>query len=401
MVDTNAKTGRPFELHAFQPRENSAVVQFTWCLAQTTRDKLQEKGVAFPHMFLGILKRDEVGHLQEYDRQIVPLDSAAQVYFYDPGTFEIHASIIWATYDGKGKDSCIRTAKHRSTCGAILNVMLRRESSPPRDFKFPLLNRYSYRHNQVDFDNLGVNHLGWSDHCTWIVPEGQFAPEPSKFMKRWVGLFYNNAPNDQCHFRKWKFLTWALTFSGLALAYLLLRWMGQFLLLLFGLLIGRRDLDPRALLHPKKWDFMDVYTQSGREAYWWLTNSEGKCRKGWVSVLFMPVGWELAASVGAAIAPQLNWIEMLMMAGLFLASFLVLVVGIILIARVNNKETQLARTEFEKFYEDRLEPLVCTQGGPKVGSFKALPESHKTYRIRFLDTKAKVCKPFRRGAYWE
>jgi hypothetical protein len=409
---------RAFEIHVGQPAENSAAADVTWCITPEAWDVLQAEGVRYPHMLVCITRvvKDSGGDekLEEYDRMLAPLDQGFVRYqFNDPGHFRVHGVVVWSHFDEHNKGHKDRKAAFRKLGQLVA------KTGATFDYRFVTWGG--------EFTTSGTSRcFSWVDSQDWLVPDGFFAKEPSPFWKAWSEIFWSSKPRDQCEFRDRCLKTAPLL--PLGAIYMALRWELQITLMLLGVILGVRGMRPKALLHPKGWPLLSVLGEPGRDAagYYWRTDKSGKPRRWWQMIprmpfLWMAVGalaWAILSTSGKSVGVDLLLWCLVGAVGAVLG--IVVIVGVLawadklfpklgrgILQAVRAADEWLAsrdaaaevreRARLEKYYTQRLEPLICTMGGPRVGSTKALPKSHRTLKVAFYEAKAKVCKPFRRG----
>lgn len=434
-----------FKLNIGQPNPASAVIDVTWCLNRKAYDQLAEKGVRFPFMLITVFSWEDRRYhegekfLRDYTRAACRLDDAmVQLRFNKPGTFKIVGSVVWAPkfIEEKGLRSASQWVKGR---------FLKKEEDNPSHFAFSMTDYDNqFRINSVLEDRM----LDWDFQVDIAVQEGFFAKEPPSWLKWYGNLWCEGKPVDQCHFRRR--VLWSIPKFPFVVLYVLWVLALRLITVLFALLIGRRDVKLSAMLHPFDLDVSAVFGHNHRfdsaSGYWWLSNSKGQ-RRHWVASLSMaPFGWVVAIFaffgiffaavsavtsfwdllVGDHLVETLIWLgkvlgayAVLLAVGVCVGFFIELLYKLGKKFFAGNEEEREARREareaadaarleakqkseakeaaeaLERYYSARLEPLVCDLGGPKAGSLKALPKSHQTFRLRFLDFKAQVCKPFR------
>jgi len=206
---------------------SEARIPIQWCVSKETIKKLENEKVVEPLLLLSITSDGK-----EVDRQVVPLDSVrTYVTFRKKGNHTLHGVIVWNNFDRNirsyflGKDSWGREYLRQ-----VINV--RGEFND--EWVRGVVRTFSHT-------SLDVN-----------VSEEFFAKEPPKWLKKWVGCFYNNPiPVDQCGFRERVILSFSLLPIFLAIGSLLVA-MDTLPIGLWFLLIGARGINWKLILSPWK-----------------------------------------------------------------------------------------------------------------------------------------------------
>ncbi|HOX61041.1 MAG TPA: hypothetical protein PLV72_03490 [Candidatus Magasanikbacteria bacterium] len=425
-----------FRISCAQPNPDSAVINVAWCLNQKTVEILRDNlAVKHPYMLVSVFCK-EAGEsyipgdyrLSEYERRLVPLHSGmTQFQFHRPGTFFVIGSIVWAALD----DSISKE-------GALnwLSDLYMKKDIRTGCFERVLHNVWSYAPNTGLPHRL---HLPYHDYREIAVRDSFFAKEPPGWLSWYVNLWCDDRPRDQCQFRRRAILAFLFKWIP-ALIFLVYQECSRFIVVLIALLAGRRGVRYQAFLHPFSWysgSVWGAFPDMDASAYWWLTDSKARFRPNVLPFLMLPAGWLVYGLVfmfgiypfiGDFVTKSAGYggIPIWASLGLFFGGFLALVfilfvcfwiilraVGIVGAIRRSKRGTaqeqqdrataekqrlaEKRKREIEEYYVNRVEPLSCERGGPKVATLKALPESHRTLVLEFLDLKAKVCKPFRLG----
>ncbi len=244
-------------------------------------------------------------------------------------------------------------------------------------------------------------------------------------------------PKNQCEWRPRKIFAFSLQPFLVFGFYLPVRTCYAVFKTIFCLLIGfyPNKIGWKAIIHPFNMDCSDIADKEdlkdGRN-YWWITKSDRKERSRLEKIFMSPItAYSLAIVFLIAVALNLFYFASIIRFlewDVLLACLLfsVLAMGSVLVlywismfildcffSKILEKRAQelrdrkwaaeeerikeekrLFQSSLSFFYEQRLQPLACTQR-PREATLASLPESHRTMWLRFMDIKVKACKPFR------
>ncbi|MBI4281035.1 hypothetical protein HY628_02460 [Candidatus Uhrbacteria bacterium] len=414
---TNGVKKSYFHLVFGQEGEVEAAMRLAWCLESDGLALLREKGIRFPHLFVVSYRQDGEGdgaRLVDEQRWLLPLEDGFTVlYFQSHGQHLICATIVWAANQSSQRQSWAEL--HRSFLRKADNGKWYIPFSNGREF---------------DLVYLPSFHLPTYESAEVTVAKEFFAPEPPAWQRWWVNLFFETKPRDECEFRKRQWF-WAYPFQWLPVFFwvttnIFVRAVCCGVMFLF----GYRYVNWKCLLHPFSMDFGDLdATESLLKAppytshYFHTSRADGTRRPRWQWPLRLPLVWANLAGIAAlAFFYPKEMMRVALLTGnvtLRLVIILVICVTAVTAKRLvwrrltRNEEVGTKRSErtarlfkerkkfeqrkMEVFFTRSLEPLTCANGGPRTAALAALPPSHrKRIKLRFLDLKARLCRPFAR-----
>lgn len=415
-----------FELIVDNPNQASPTFQFSWCVNKKGREELLEKKVLFPFLLVVVTVPHETyrgsGEWREERRILHPLDRGmGYIEFRRPGEYLIHASVIWSDDERNFKKA------RRS----ILDKYS--EMDDNGNFKCQLHDGIDYRPSFIRFSKLPFH-----DKILIKVDENLFAPEPPKWQRKWVNLFWSGRnPKNECDFRKRKWFL-AFTIQPFLVAIFLVFRTGLALLKAFWcLFVGMRPkrIYWSAIIHPFSWsieDIADKHERRNKKNLWWITDSEGRIRPFIEVLLICPYFISILIVIFAlntnliplhGTISQLHNGEMkffmipsiifgvgfVLSSAFFIYYFLSFIVRRLLNEKwfrnyQKKKEERASRRKEKKeasldvslsfYYNEMIEPLSCDKR-PREATLKSLPASHRTFILRFNDFKHNVCRQFR------
>jgi hypothetical protein len=273
-----------------------------------------------------------------------------------------------------------------------------------------------------------------------IVPLEVFAKKPPDW--KWTNLWFETKPKDQCHFRRRRFLAYTIQPICVAI-YLLAKLFIALTTIPFLLSCGMRKIDFKPLFHLWNLDSSDIWyyvSFNPINSVFWNSNYEKyRDRKSryylipFTPILCLPVltyfyffppvpntatvtvtVWDLIFATGKlAILISISFI------GLKFLGYLIGKIGCLQLnsldgliewldkkgqekrerkrKKAKKEEEERLRIEREEGVkiEEELQVIVCTNKAidfaPKLD---ALPLHKRTFSLKFLQTKAKVCKTF-------
>ena len=407
------------------PEAVRAVIPVRWCVEKGVLDELKREEVENPYVLLSV---EHDG--REESRDLVPLSKMLSfVDFLSSGKHVIHASVVWnetgevkplrkavfaPTIDGQGQPVFRREVYARNEDGSV-------EFSPDY-FCGHINNNCTIASISKAVGSLEVN-----------VGSEFFAPEPAKWEKWWVNLWFELPPRNQCFFRRRRFVAY-IPQPPAVLLWILFLGILRSLYAGVSLLLGMRDVHFSPVFHPFKYTIRAVcprvgeyeqylnnegFAQRGYRKYWsarnnfFFTRKDGARRSGWFFFLHPLV--VLAITAGSYGIYRLNQWRLLAMAVLGVIALVLFVFSLTrLLPKLSKKLYEWRWTRTSAREEDKvvarlaerqralaemlssLEPLVCdTVALPARVS--ALPRDRQTVSLRFQEFKAAVCKPFARG----
>lgn len=400
------------KLIAEHPEAAEAVMPLRWCVTPDTLAELKNRGAINAHLLLVVIHDDD-----EVDRHLVPLGQMMDyVEFQRKGKHTVFGTIVWheegnvfylrkmlaaGNFDSPFNTGRLQDYETRE----VVERLLPREL----DAGEPLYTDYHIRH--LDLTALHV-----------VVPAEFFAKEPPEWEKRWVNLWFETKPRDQCQFRRRRFAAYTIQ-PPLVLFWLVARTLFQVIAGTFLVLAGMRRVDFRALTHPWTYSVDDLWSDVEKGNSVFLRERSGK-RRALLWWAFTPLAWLIVfagAMAGNLItATGIPWwllavaapLALIVPAAVITVGFWLLVVAfggaVSLYGRIFRRETsdererrvaeerrrreEAARLAFEREHARYLAAIACD--GPVAVNLKALPKQYRTVHLRFLDLKARVCRPF-------
>ncbi len=365
----------------------SAIIAVRWCVCPSLLTKLKKRAKQEPYLLL-VITRDG----SEQERRCVPLQQTLEyISFRSPGEYQIQATIVRFKKTEWGAHRFLKTMR---------DVV---------DYKGKLLSSAEFQRNWRD--NLTAK-IGYG-HTTVNVAPQFFAERPRNWVWNWVNLWRDQRPVDECHFRRRAFYAFSLQ------PFVVLIWLVAtiiFRLLAAGTmryLLGARGIDFAPAWHPWQYSYEDMWHefQCSNAKWFFTTDSKGEERFPFLC-LFSPaslLGFTLLACIldvkwGSASPWSLAW-GLLVAPGLFAliisACFILAVLEKIFPNAQNwraeraKRKKKAARLARRQQWKETYEPLVC-QGSPLRASLDAIPKQQRTLYLRYMDLKARVCKPFAR-----
>lgn len=354
----------------------SASILIKWCTDKTTLEKLKGMGVLNPH----ILLVNAVGG-KEISRLLVPLKQAMEyVRFQTHGRNTIYATIVWAD-DGKPSTLWDIYATDVLDCNG------------------------SFHYNMDSYQGFGFTTTEFAG-IDVVIPQELFAKAPPRWLERWVNLWYETKTRDQCHFRKRMIPAFTIQ-PPLVLLWLILRSLiGVAAVMFWILLIGMRGINLKPLIHP--WRQKLEWVWVGRKETIFLRDLRDKKGEEFYQLYILPLMpivpvilfmFSFLIFAGKLKYTTENAVYSSLYMSMIITGFLVICGAIIdaishLISYMPVKPLEVKREEYKQKY-DGFGYLLC-DGGDLPANLNALPPKRRTIHLRFMNLKAKVCKPFAR-----
>lgn len=378
------------ELHISNTEVTDGNAVITWCVSKEVIAKLAAAEILDPQLILCIAPEGGAYNGKREYRTVVSLkELMTYVNFRVPGKNK-----IWGFISSKSK----REAKNKFL------------TKIDGEYQTSILNHYGddYAFWIKDDETYNANFLGVTQPLSVDVPKECFAPEPSELKKTWVNYFHRDRPVDQCEFRRRSIFAYTLQPVIMVLNLFI-----RLLPLILATLIGSRGWSLKYILHPLTYDLnlaTDVL-KGGSIFIKHLPEDEYDCditlsyliRSFW-ALPFMPLVmiffaliwlfnafWLLGAIIGGIICTVvLIFVIAFIQSGKAGNTLLYLYEKISKLTNINNSEKS------EKVWytdEDEINLLVCN-GEKKMKKLSDLPRQHRTLKLRFLDLKSRVCRPF-------
>lgn len=378
-----------FELHIDQQDASvqSGTVPVRWCLDPRLFRKYTSAQIKDMKVLIVVIpKRGSTGKVRSEQRKLVSvLDLMTYVEFRKDGTNHIF--------------------------GFVLTPYLGVTSGTPNGEKINLQRKFMGRsEGRWDTDVIWEDNeeqfvasdrvrsflaLEQKAHITVEVPEECFAPPPPEWEQNFVNALFRDPAIDQCDYRRRRMLAYPL-----ALVYVPLITLIRVIVYIGGLGLGLRKLDHEPILSPYALT-TDVIWINVEESIFFPKQkiflvqfsplivglvSFGMWKVLDVSVL-PAIGWALAALVGGTL---------LVLVSIFGSGFF-----------------QQLRSDYDKYMAERkgvvrnneqeqarldaLRDVLTCSNGPVGTGLDSIPFKYRSFRLRFYDLKAKVCRPFAKG----
>ena len=409
ITQTNSKENQ-MKLVTNSDTAGNPTVAIRWCLVPEEIAYLKDNKISNPHIFLVI-----VNNKKQVDRQLIPIsDLMTYVSFRRAGDNTVFATIVW-------------------------------DNDSLKDLRKYYMGKYKYGYKNSfydkDLDTITDTNGYGLDAITVNVSADFFAPEPAEWEKKWVNLWFETEPKDQCRFRKRRILAYTIQPPLVLLCVIWLVFFRTLSVLFFVVIRTRTKVNFAPIIHPFKNDNEDVWHESlnaGRNIY--LRKKDNTEREDYTiaGVLFHPITIIVLSAILLIIDLAgteifLGWWSYLLGALVVGVSVIVLVLIISVLGEVvkwlagnikswrkktsvskqksklSRRQKKLARqaeanrlaeaakqlalqAELEKLKKEFA--LISCNGGPLVPKLAALPKEKRTIHLRFLDLKARVCKPF-------
>lgn len=366
------------ELHIDDINVSSSVVPVSWCVDKELLKLLASTGIENPQLVICVSPAGHY-HKSKEIRYVVPLkDLMTYIEFRSPG-------------------------KHR--VWAFVSTQFR------KDARREYLSRLD---DILDCDGEEWSSWFWIENKnilkvsrTYIeveVPDGCFAPDPPQWEKDWINWLWSIDVDNQCEYRRLRIF--AYTVQPIVF---LINCIIRLLSFAGGLLIGSKSLTLHYLRHPLATDLLDALSNFEGSHFVRTPDptflDKGLLGKFFVDVvrtivylLFMPIlmiMWALLIKFLGLHAVAV------IASGLFASIVIALSVIFAGLTIANSAQKNMLKsknnTTTEFWYLDKIEQdlLVCN-GQKKPLKVAELPSKHRTIKLRFIELKSKVCRPFRR-----
>lgn len=429
-------------LHINGQDAQDAVFPIRWCLSPRLFSFLRDNGIK-AYLLLTILGK---GKWEERNtRQLIPItDLMAYLTFYRAGDHTIFGAVIWEQNSDEKRLRQI-LLKQVGYCydfslfddeGHFLSSDGLEKVEEQNGLCF-----YSVPADEDKKDYPASATLKVS------VDKRFFAKDPPSWLRDWVNLWFNHDPVDQCSFRRRMILAFTLQPPAVGLV-LIFSFLLRSFLLFFGTFLGLRGLNWKAIIPSSRYDsigdvFDDPQKRRWREDRWrifFLYDSEHEQRPIWFISLWPPIASAAIIAItlfgrkitNLPVSHLLNdavrWTLIVIVA----VNVLCFTVKILFVGAVvgfewchgilSSPERRKRRQQAKWAKEDRrrmlaeqkatlieqrrkmlaassftppaLELALVCDHLPKVAALSALPANQRTIRLRFMDLKRKVCRPF-------
>lgn len=387
-----AKDKTMFEIKVSDVDVSAGSIPVSWCLDMETIAKLSEDKVKDPQVVI-ITAPVNNYHVRKESRKVVPLkDLMAYVEFKSSGPNK-----IWAFISTRGREYAKDTYLSRRGGEYITDILDNGGDEWSVLFahtKYDENGEYAGRTKEPDFASI----------VDVEVPAGVFAAEPSQWEKNWVNHFFKEKCVDQCDFRRRRLFAYTLQ-----PVIILLQQVIRLAITLLSAAILSKGFSFKPLLNPlamdmdDTWDLLrggSLFVRELREDKEYDVPKTTKkiisyCVRKFLLVPFLPiivipvVLLALFKPVGLAI---------------FSSAFIVILLGLLLVAFIGGGAAKqfikkvldlLSDEPAEAWYLNQEEITLLTCNPEKKPlTFNTLPAKKQSLKLRFLNLKSKVCRPF-------
>lgn len=380
-----------FELKIADLDASSGTVPVSWCVDHETLKLLSDRNVEDPQVVIVVSPTGSSYHSSKEYRKVVPLkDLITYIEFRSSGTNKVWGFIS------------LRPLKDAN------NRYLTRDYG---DFKTDILS-YDGNDWSITFqphynpNNVLLN----STPLTVEVPKQCFAKEPWAWEKAWVNAFFRTKCIDQCDFRRRRIF--AYTIQPILMFFNI---MVRLLILLVSAAVGARNCSIQPVIHPFRYSIGDAQEIiSGGSIFIRQLPEDSKSHwdpdsvRSGLSYLFrsfylLPL-MPIVSIPLVLLTVYHHWMVLLLIGAAVIGGLIIFsIVTAILTGtfglfgkQIYQKLSALNKDEDSNLWymqRNEMDLLVCNTS-KKPLTLASLPSNKKTMRLRFLDLKAKVCKPF-------
>lgn len=374
------------------------VMAVRWCLERSDVVMLKERQAQNIHILFVIVY--EGTNLE--DRFLVPIDQMmTYLSFRRPGNHLVLAKVIWTFSDG------LRSKEYLHRFLSKIDYRL---------YERDLLDEERRGFNNYHF-NMDIGCLPSAADFEVFVPRQHFPTEPSASVKRLVDFGFEYRSVDQCMFRR-RLLSAPFRLA-LAACWAVITALFRAILVIILVLNGNRKINFSAIIHPWRNDIRDVATDTEEGNTWFFRRADGTRRSLFIWLLFPYLHLMLFVYIPLLIKAALKvtyWRALFLMVegpvsfavriakGILafsgwwwmIVALCALFIILYAIRRKKGKPKAAKRkeTSWEPTYDyDKLYKLLACRTGI-APTLESIPAERRTFRLKYLDLKAKVCRPF-------
>lgn len=386
---------------------SEAVVPVRWCICPAVFRTIRDEKLQNPHLLLVVTQEK-----REVQRHLIPLSREMTfISFPRPGDYSIQATILSC----QDVDFIKKTILEK--CG-----------------------NYNYRQEVLSYDgNISANirldiiQLGKGEIGVNVAP-GFFAKKPPRWLWDWGNLWYETEPRDQCQFRRRCILAFSIQPVAVSIWYMFFSLSRLFIAALLRYGCGLRGVDFGPVIHVFRNRTKDIWYDLDKSVF--LYDKDGM-RLPSIFFWFQPI---IVISIMLLAYLQIIGLNAFGLSNLrpvilyvFISTFGILL-GVILshifyyfscrlffkiadkvfppflerrtekriikagwVVEKKKRREKEKDEQFKRECDELIWPLVCKQDGePLKPSIKAISKQRRTIYLRYLDLKARVCKPFAR-----
>lgn len=379
----------PLEIKIPDINIQSGTVAASWCVSPELLKMLAEQGNHDPQIVIITATANRLRyHVTKESRQVASLkDGLTYIEFRSSGENNVWAFV--PVQFKKAKD--VKTRFLSRSDGSFATTVL------------------DYNGEDFDWQYKTNPMIQLAPPLKVILPEGAFAKEPSAFEKNWVNWLFRTKCVDQCAFRRRRMFAYTLQVFPF-LGSMLLKFLGTFA----AAFVGSRNFSFKLLANPLNYSFLDADELFGDGTVFikQIPDSEnpfsGNCvtpdsqlqlghyvrhitRKFW-ALPFMPLSLLVEGLFVLGVISShfiLLWIVLGLVAAVI--SFFVATAAIGMYQERQEAE-ELKQTPWY-LKEEEMDFMMCSRT-KKITKISDLPSSKRTLKLRFLDMKSRVCRPF-------
>lgn len=385
--------------------EQNPTIPVRWCVDRDELVFLKNANAENVHILLAVRY---IGGRE--DRQFIPLNQAmTYVSFRWPGEHTLHAKLFWCETD-KVKLMKSHFLERSSKKGYENNIFKQFDDGPK------YLNSLDNWTGDVPVSDTPQTEMKIS------VPKEYFAKEPPEWLKSWTNLWFDYPPVDQCAFRRRLIL--ALTIQPPVYAvWLVLRTILFTFWVVCLAIFGMRRIKYSVIIHPFTTEFTDIHRNLGKS--WFTAGSKGEDKE--YRVWFHPLMLLFYYAIITLLIRHFGWIRAILTNRIvqIVAAIIVLIVLTIVFygrtvrwlgerkravrrekyRREDEEERarrawlskpdvqEQLRRERERKLNESFSLIGCATA-PATASLSTLPPANRTFYLRYMDLKMRLCKPF-------
>lgn len=401
-----------FRILIQDPSVQTGMLSVSWCASQALLDLLAESKIAKPAVLIVTAPAGERYHASKEVRKLVPFkDGLTYIDFRTSGPCNVFAAIV--PLRDESDFTKAREMVFSRTGGEWDTDLLNQDGSGFRDSwneKTASYATYKQWGIDRDYNKTDDEHDGWravTSQIEVVVPEGLFAKEPPAWEQTWVNIMFRNPPIDQCDYRKRRLWAYSIQIP-IALFVLAFRIVASIVLMLAGF----KQVSWAPVLRPLIHESEDIIDFDGGNWFWPDINEDSFVQYAGRFALpaFSPLSLIGASGIAwmvSSAAEAFSWMSFFMTAVSIVATAAIVVplaVGVITALAVfvqyqSRKQDELAKRTpvvYDYMRPGTAQYLSCDAMGDRARTLADVPREQRTLRLRFEDTKAKVCKPFSR-----
>ena len=243
--------------------------------------------------------------------------------------------------------------------------------------------------------------LSFAEPIVIDVPQELFAKEPPEWEQQWVYWLQSRGVDNQCDYRKKRIFAYTVQPIALLLKILL-----ELIILTVAFLIGSKSFSFKYLFHPLTYELRDAY-ELWNSGSWFLGSfdfDDCNSKSDYFFVLVKSL-WKIPFMPAVLSVFTLMYYSGILLPVLFSLIAVVLILFFTFLV-VNGEATRFlllikklfGRKDHIPWYlnKEEIDLITCYPDKQPI-TFAQLPRKKKTIKLRYLDLKSKVCKPYSRG----